>query len=553
MSYIINKTDGSVLTEVVDGTIDQITTDITLVGKNATTYGELFNENFIKILENFANTTQPNKPLEGQLWYDTTEGRLKVYDGSGFKVSGGTIVATSIPSSIAAGDIWIDSFRQQMYFNDGNANLLAGPIYTAQQGISGFQTVDVIDTNNINHTVLFVYVAQTLIGIFSTATFTPLNTIPGFTGQIKVGFTGAYSAIKFNAAASQADSLVATNGTLKTAESFLQVDPVDGYTVANGTIRVLNNTALVLGANQNTEFKVSNNTFQVNSNIINQNLAIQTYNTINGLKSAMFVNATNERVGIFTSTPTATFEVAGDAVIQGSLTVNGNLTTVSTTNLEIEDKLIEIGKTALPTNTTADGGGILLEAGADVDKTFTWSNSKSAWDSSENMNVASGKVYKVNNFPVISQTELGPTVYKAYLTQIANTLQDLSVDNLLINDNTISFVNSGIADGNIILTPKGAGHVSVSSKRVANLSNPIDPADAVNLSTLEQTKRSIPLGLSVNIGVLTEAQLSVQVLAKIYPPSNYEENTYLRVWCIDTSTAKEFRLISSVWTFQSDI
>ena len=54
MSYIINKTDGSVLTEVVDGTIDQTTTDITLVGKNSTSYGELFNENFVKILENFA-------------------------------------------------------------------------------------------------------------------------------------------------------------------------------------------------------------------------------------------------------------------------------------------------------------------------------------------------------------------------------------------------------------------------------------------------------------------------------------------------------------------
>ena len=85
MSYTINKTDGSVLTEIVDGTIDQTATDLTLIGKNSTSYGEYFNENFVHLLENFANNSQPNNPVQGQLWYDTSEGRVKVYDGNGWK------------------------------------------------------------------------------------------------------------------------------------------------------------------------------------------------------------------------------------------------------------------------------------------------------------------------------------------------------------------------------------------------------------------------------------------------------------------------------------
>mgnify|MGYP003348881638 CR=1 FL=1 len=56
MSYIINKTDGVVLTEIIDGVVDQTVTDITLIGKNSTSYGEFVNENFVHMLENFAKT-----------------------------------------------------------------------------------------------------------------------------------------------------------------------------------------------------------------------------------------------------------------------------------------------------------------------------------------------------------------------------------------------------------------------------------------------------------------------------------------------------------------
>ena len=553
MSYIINKTDGSVLTEVVDGTIDQISSDITFIGKNATTYGEAFNENFVKILENFANTTQPNFPLEGQLWYDTTEGRLKVYDGSGFKVSGGTIVASTLPSSIASGDIWINSTTQQMYFNDGSANVLAGPLYTAQQGVSGFQVNNILDINNITRTILELYVGQALIGIFSTATFVPLNNIPGYSpDEIKVGFNAAYSAVTLNAAASQAVSLIAVDGSTKTAESFIQVSPTEGYSVSTGTIRILNDQPLILGSSQNTEVKYTSNTLQINSNIANQNFQINSINS-EGLLPSLFINAQNKQVGLYTNSPTATLDVNGGVRVRGDLTVEGNTTTLNTTNLSITDLLIELGKVDSPDNATATGGGILLEAGADGDKTLVWQPVSTAWTSSENIDLATGKAYKINNFEVLTQTQLGTTVSSAPGLSSIGVLNQLQVDSVNINGETISFVNVGIADGNIVISPKGAGTVDVSNKRISTVATPVDNQDAVNYITLRNTARSVPLGISVNIGILTELQLASTILVKIFPPDEHEENTFLRVWCIDVSTAKEYRLISNIWVYQADI
>ena len=563
MSYIINKTDGSVLTEVVDGTIDQITTDVTLVGKNATTYGELFNENFIKILENFANTSQPNKPLEGQLWYDTAEGRLKVYDGNGFKVSGGTIIADTVPSSIAAGDIWIDSYRRQMYFNDGNSNLLAGPAYTAQQGISGFQVVDVIDSNNINHTIIFLYVGQVLLGVFSNSAFTLLETIPGFTGlAISVGFTSAYSTVRFNVPASQADSLIAQDGSAKTAESFLAVDPIDGYTIANGTIRVLNNQALVLGGSQNNEVTIADNALQINSNIINQNFSIRNFNA-NGILPSFFINSANEWTGIYTDTPTATLDVNGSVRIRENLVVEGNITSINQTEINIEDIVINLGKTANPDNTTANGGGILLEAGLDGDKTILWNTTLDEWQSNQNFGVASTKVFKIGTFEVLSQTELGLTVTNAPgLTSIGQLVQ-LKVDNIDINSNVISFSNVGIANGDIVITPKGTGVVNVSSSKITNLLYVVDAANAPTTTLNDKDAAPIayvnwkvgkaPLGFSANLGALSESTFAASILNKIFQIGEHEEDTMLRVHCPDVARVLEFKRVYPNWVYQGDI
>ena len=84
MAYTINKTDGSVVTTITDGTVDN-TTSVQLFGKSFSGFGEGLNENLVKLLENAASTSAPSAPLKGELWFDTATGQLKVYDGTSFK------------------------------------------------------------------------------------------------------------------------------------------------------------------------------------------------------------------------------------------------------------------------------------------------------------------------------------------------------------------------------------------------------------------------------------------------------------------------------------
>src|SRR5210317_2669111 len=103
MAYTINKYNNVQLTVVEDGTVDQ-TTDLKLVGKNYAGYGEIQNENFVHLLENFASANSPSRAIRGQIWFDSGVSKLKFYDGKKFRTTGGAEVSTTQPSGLTEGD-----------------------------------------------------------------------------------------------------------------------------------------------------------------------------------------------------------------------------------------------------------------------------------------------------------------------------------------------------------------------------------------------------------------------------------------------------------------
>ena len=103
MAYTINKTDGTVIATITDGTINN-STSLTLFGKSYSGFGEALNEDLVKLLENSAGTSTPTAPIKGELWFDTTANQLKVYDGTAFKPAGGSkSQATATTSASAVG------------------------------------------------------------------------------------------------------------------------------------------------------------------------------------------------------------------------------------------------------------------------------------------------------------------------------------------------------------------------------------------------------------------------------------------------------------------
>ena len=188
MAYTINKTDGTELTVLQDATVDT-TTSITLVGRNYIGYGEIQNENFLFLLENFANDAAPSTPIAGQIWFDTTTRTLKVYDADKWVEVGAAALSETPPSAPPQGAFWLKTPINTLHVYDGNDWKLIGP-----ESVEGFGTTRAVSTSVLADTgtrypIIQVFVNDVVSGIISSNSFTlsTVNPITGFT-DIKAGY-----------------------------------------------------------------------------------------------------------------------------------------------------------------------------------------------------------------------------------------------------------------------------------------------------------------------------------------------------------------------------
>ena len=252
MSYTINLTDGALFATIADGTINT-SSSMTLVGKNYAGYGQFLDTNFMHLLENASNTTQPGAPITGQLWWDSGNGVLKVYQGTVFKNVAAATSSTVAPagSISVVGDLWYDSVNAQLNIYTGTTWLLVGPQFTSGTGITGAIPATITDNVSVTHVVTELYVNDAIVGIISKdVAFTPAIAIPGFT-TVRPGITLATTvagvAQLFQGTATNANTLNSLAST-----SFMRTD---ANTSTSGTASVLNNTGLAVGAN--SDFRVT--------------------------------------------------------------------------------------------------------------------------------------------------------------------------------------------------------------------------------------------------------------------------------------------------------
>jgi predicted acyltransferase (DUF342 family) len=317
MSYTITVTNHSPIT-IATGASDT-STALTLIGKNVPSYGQTIAQNFVKLMQNFASTDEPNGILDGQLWYDTSTGLLKLWNGLSYKVLSAISSQTTTPTTGEIGDFWWDTTNSQLKIYDSANWVTVGPYTTISPII-----LDTISDNSSNdRSVSRMTVGGVNVAAISSATFTARSSYAGFTNIIQ--------------------GMMITGGlTMTGSQTVGGTQAVTGSQTVGGTQTVTG--ASTIGGNQVITGNISVGGIQT----VTGNSTVTGSQTIGGTQTVTgnsTVNGSLIVAGQIYASGGLSGAVTGNQIITGNLTVQANLAVSQ--NVTISQNLTVTGTATL--------------------------------------------------------------------------------------------------------------------------------------------------------------------------------------------------------------
>ena len=513
MPYIVNFTDSenkSPIT-VFDNTSSQ-DTSLTFPGRNVTGYGQIIAENFLKLLENFASASQPVNPIEGQLWYDTTNGVLQLYDNTNWKAASNIQKSPTEPSveSSKVGELWVDTTNQQLRIYTGSRWLLVGPSESAIDGLRYGPAIEkIVDQDNLDKNVLILYIADTPVAIVSKDTFTPKIQIAGFdrilsginiatpaNSDEETAFASIFlggSLPKLVGTAKNADALN-VSGTEVAAGKFLRSDTTN---TTEFSFNIRNNQGLVVGIDGNFQLTTSSTAAKIYNSAAGSSLDLQVNR--NGVPSTI-LRILDNKVGINVASPDNALDVDGDIGLTGALiventndSINLNTGSIRTAGGAAITKNLKVGTTLDVTGLTT-----LTNVVPNANETYDLGSSSLRWN-----NIRAKKI--------IADTIEG--TIDGNITGNANTATNLkNVTNFSMAGDVIAsgFTFDGLGDAKVFNTQLTANIIKSKSEPTPNRSTKPDQILVYRASLetggssglLKQTRDTFIGDLGVPIGTI---------------------------------------------------
>jgi hypothetical protein len=387
--------------------------------------------------------TAPASPVQGQIYYDTVADAIKVWDGAAWDTLGtgsGTVTAvtgtgaisstggTTPEISIADGTT---SVKGAVQLEDSTSSTSTTKAATPASVKSAYDLAS--GKANPSDTT---FVGTTSVALNRTSANLALT---GISSVALPGSSSGTTTLQPAAAAGGTVTLPSSTGTIALTSD---IPSLTGYVTETGSQTLTNKTLTspVIDGNgvvfegptaddYETTLTVTDPTADRSIALPNASgtvaLTNQKISDFAATSSAELAGLISDETGsgalVFANTPTLVTPNIGAAtgtslVLSGDLTVNGTTTTVNSTTVTVGDKNLQLGSVETPTDTTADGGGITLKGA--TDKTINWVDATDAWTLSEHVNIANGKVYRINGTEVLSGTTLGSGVTGSSLTSV---------------------------------------------------------------------------------------------------------------------------------------